>query len=92
MVWFGGKQMQLCGKHALVTGGSTGIGLALAQELVRAGVHVTLLARTASKLQEAQAELQQLASSSGSGSTVSFQAADVTDAEQVQCGVVRLWG
>ncbi len=76
--------MQLSGKHALITGGSTGIGLALARELIHAGAHITLLARTASKLQEAQAELQQLATSSGSSSTVAFQAADVTNAEQVQ--------
>ena len=37
--------MTLKGKHALITGGGTGIGLAIAQELVARGAHVTITGR-----------------------------------------------
>ncbi|MCE8008875.1 SDR family oxidoreductase [Aestuariivita sp.] len=37
--------MSLAGKHALITGGGTGIGLAIAQALVAEGVHVTITGR-----------------------------------------------
>lgn len=37
--------MTLNGKHALVTGGGTGIGLAIAQMLVAQGAHVTITGR-----------------------------------------------
>lgn len=37
--------MDLTGKHALVTGGGTGIGLAIAQALAKAGAEVTITGR-----------------------------------------------
>lgn len=37
--------MDLTGKHALVTGGGTGIGLAIAKDLARAGAQVTITGR-----------------------------------------------
>jgi NAD(P)-dependent dehydrogenase (short-subunit alcohol dehydrogenase family) len=37
--------MTLSGKHALITGGGTGIGLAIAQALVAEGAHVTITGR-----------------------------------------------
>lgn len=37
--------MTLSGKHALITGGGTGIGLAIAQALVADGAHVTITGR-----------------------------------------------
>ena len=49
--------LNLKGKNALVCGGSSGIGKASAIELSRLGANVTLLARTASSLGEAMAEL-----------------------------------
>eukprot|EP00966_Prymnesium_polylepis_P176859 4095629-Prymnesium_polylepis.1 len=45
------------GKHVVVTGGSAGIGKAIAAELLAKGARVTLLARTKSKLEAAVAEL-----------------------------------
>ncbi|MGU3432856.1 SDR family NAD(P)-dependent oxidoreductase [Actinomycetes bacterium M1A6_2h] len=46
------------GQHAVVTGGSSGLGLELARHLVRRGVAVTLLARDRAKLAAAVALLE----------------------------------
>ena len=48
----------LKGKHALVTGGATGIGFAIAQTLLQQGVRVTIGGRTASSLEQAVAQLR----------------------------------
>ncbi len=44
--------MELKGKHALVTGGGTGIGLAIARALAAEGVQVTITGRRLNVLQE----------------------------------------
>lgn len=44
--------MSLSGKHALVTGGGTGIGLAIARALAEAGAAVTITGRRAAVLEE----------------------------------------
>ncbi len=44
---------RLDGKRALVTGAGRGLGLAAASALADAGAHVTLVARTASEIEEA---------------------------------------
>jgi len=49
--------LDLTGKHALVCGGSQGIGLAAATELASLGAHVTLLARSRDALERALAAL-----------------------------------
>jgi NAD(P)-dependent dehydrogenase (short-subunit alcohol dehydrogenase family) len=58
------------GRHALVTGASRGIGVAIAQALARAGARVSLLARDATLLAEVARQL---------GSEALAVQADVTD-------------
>ena len=55
-----GKQAKLTGKHALVTGGSKGIGLAIAQALLAQGASVTIAGRSEASLQAAVQQLQAL--------------------------------
>lgn len=45
-----GKEETFYGKNILITGGSRGLGLALAKELVHAGASVSLLARDIAEL------------------------------------------
>lgn len=49
----GGKRWKPEGKHVFVTGGSQGLGLALAELLAAKGANVTICSRTESKLREA---------------------------------------
>lgn len=49
--------MQLDGAHVLITGGSRGIGAAMAREFTRAGARVSLVARSAAAIETLAAEL-----------------------------------
>ncbi|UAT30918.1 SDR family oxidoreductase [Bacillus badius] len=50
----------LQGKTAIITGASSGIGLAIAKELAGEGVNVVLAARRAEKLEELASEINQM--------------------------------
>ena len=65
MSWFG-KQ------HAVVTGGGSGIGAAIAQDLIDAGATVTIMGRGEARLQAKAEEIGAI-----------YQVADVTDREQI---------
>jgi len=49
---------QLRGRHALVTGGSTGIGAAIARALAQHGVHLALVARDETQLETTAADIR----------------------------------
>ena len=66
----------LSGKSDLVTGGGSGIGLACARRLLADGASVTIVGRTASKLEEAA---RSLGAAAPAGAEVQWQACDVTD-------------
>ena len=54
-------RFQLKGAHILITGGSSGIGKALAIKAAQMGARVTLLARDVKKLEDAKSEIQAMA-------------------------------
>jgi 3-oxoacyl-[acyl-carrier protein] reductase len=66
------------GKIAIVTGASKGLGKAIADELVREGVHVAICSRNEGEINTAAKELRE------AGGTVYEQVADVTDPAQVE--------
>ncbi|KAG2051400.1 NAD(P)-binding protein [Suillus hirtellus] len=55
---FSSKQWSPKGLHVYITGGSQGLGLALAKLVARKGAHVSIVARTQSKLDDALKELE----------------------------------
>lgn len=54
------KEKKLAGKRAVITGGSRGIGLAIARAYLEGGADVVLLARSSEELSKTQATLAQL--------------------------------
>lgn len=66
----------LHGRSAVITGGGSGIGLAIAQRLLGAGAHVELWGRRMATLQEAERALK-------NPQRVSMRAVDVADLEAV---------
>jgi NAD(P)-dependent dehydrogenase (short-subunit alcohol dehydrogenase family) len=76
--------LQLTGKRALVTGGSRGIGKAVARALAAEGVDVALLARDRAQLAIAAAEL-----STTSGRLIIGVSADTGDQDAVKQAVVE---
>jgi 3-dehydrosphinganine reductase len=75
-------------KVVLVTGGSSGIGLATAQYMAGLGAHVWLLANTESKLKDSLKQI--LETSATSDHRCGTVVADVTDEKQVQAAVSQL--
>ena len=79
----------LAGKSMLVTGGSRGLGLAIARELARFGAHLTLLARDEAELRRAETDL------TARGARVQIVAGDVTraaDRERAMAAAVSAYG
>ena len=74
--------MNLAGKTAVVTGGSKGIGRAIAEALVRGGANVSISARHEDEIANAVAELNNAGNASG-GRAIGFPC-DVRDYAQVK--------
>src|SRR3954468_3666430 len=77
-------QFRLDGKRALITGGSRGLGRAMAQAFAEAGADLVLVGREAQSLQQAQGEL------AGLGRRVDVVSADLSDPGAVQATCVRV--
>jgi NAD(P)-dependent dehydrogenase (short-subunit alcohol dehydrogenase family) len=58
--WRRARRFDLRGKRVLITGGSRGLGLALAREFGRQGARLAICARDAQELAAAQQQLQEL--------------------------------
>jgi NAD(P)-dependent dehydrogenase (short-subunit alcohol dehydrogenase family) len=72
------------GKHAIVTGGSRGIGAAVAASLVECGADVTIMGRTLEFLERKAADLR-----GEEGATVAAEQCDVADGESVRTAFAR---
>jgi NAD(P)-dependent dehydrogenase (short-subunit alcohol dehydrogenase family) len=72
--------VEIAGNVALVTGGTSGLGLALARRLLRAGADVVLTGRSAERGAKAVAEL---------GRDVGFVPGDVSDEDAVAAAVAE---
>lgn len=75
------RYIELAGKNAVITGGSRGLGLVLARQLVDEGVRVALLARTETDLQSAKVDLETR------GGVVDYFVCDVSDRQQANDAV-----
>lgn len=83
------RRFDLAGKNVLITGGSRGLGLVLARQLIKRGARVGICARNLEQLDRARCEL------SASGGTVIAVQADLTDQNQVDlmvCSVRKALG
>ena len=74
----------LKGKNAIVTGGSLGIGKAIARELAKEGVNVAIVSRSKDRLEAVARDL-----SKETGGKVIALAADVTSKQQVEAMVAE---
>jgi NAD(P)-dependent dehydrogenase (short-subunit alcohol dehydrogenase family) len=72
------------GKHAIVTGGSRGIGAAVAKELVARGARVTIMGRDAETLERKAQEMR-----GEEGVTVAVEQCDVSDGTSVAAAFSR---
>ena len=72
------KMINLLGKVVLITGGSRGLGLAMAMEFAKQGARIVLCARNEVELERARLKLSEL------GTEVFVLQCDVSDKEQAQ--------
>jgi len=82
--------VRLANKHVIITGGSSGIGLATARQLVVRGASVSLIARDRARLAEAAESLRPLARKHGQ--RVEIATADVTQQSDIQQAIGDLIG
>jgi 3-dehydrosphinganine reductase len=75
-------------KHILISGGSSGIGLALAKDFFRNGAHVTILARREDQLAEAKRDID--AYRNHPAQELTTISADVVDYEALSTALGRL--
>ncbi|ETW07801.1 hypothetical protein H310_02230 [Aphanomyces invadans] len=81
------RPLDFRGKHVLVTGGSEGLGRAIALQLVASGADVTIVARRAEVLQRVVDEVATL--NSPYHGHIFYQVADVTDVDAIESAIAR---
>ncbi len=74
----------LQGKHVLVTGGGSGLGLAMTRRFLELGAHVAITGRSAERLAKADTELQ-------AGDRLFGRPCDVRDPDAVESMVDAVW-
>jgi len=75
----------IAGSHVIITGGSSGIGLALAKDLCQQGANVTIIARDKKKLGEAKEMIEECKSHNTKVLTYS---SDVTDYISLSAAII----
>jgi len=75
----------LRGKVVFITGGSRGLGLAMAEEFARRGAQIAICARDSEELERARQTIEREA-----GGTVTTLVCDVSDRDQVESAVRRI--
>jgi NAD(P)-dependent dehydrogenase (short-subunit alcohol dehydrogenase family) len=78
------RRFSYAGKLAVVSGGSRGLGLVLARQLLEAGAKVAILARTAADLEQAERELR------ARGGEAFAIACDVSRPEEVRAAMEQV--
>ena len=73
-----GSEMSLAGRTAVVTGASSGIGLAIAKRLASAGAYVFLAGRTFGPMEQAKLDIEE------AGGDAQVVTADLRDPDEVQ--------
>jgi short-subunit dehydrogenase len=76
--WWRDRIYNLNGKNVLITGGSRGLGLVMARQLIEAGARLAICARDREELERSRIELEQR------GGEVLAVPCDVTDKTQVE--------
>lgn len=77
--------VSLRGKTVFITGGSRGLGLAMAEEFARRGAQIAICARDSEELERARHTIEREA-----GGTVTTFVCDVSDREQVEGTVCKI--
>lgn len=85
MFKFWGSLENFSGQHAMITGGSSGIGKAVAKLLAQQGAHISIIARDEIKLEKAKQEIS--AGMRDSQQKIVALSADVTQAKALELAI-----
>jgi NAD(P)-dependent dehydrogenase (short-subunit alcohol dehydrogenase family) len=83
-------EARLDGRNAIITGGSAGIGKAIAKNFLSSGANVAIIARRSDVLEAAKVEIESLKSTEGSTGKVIALSADIRLAEECKNVVTKV--
>jgi len=81
------RPIVLKGKHIIITGGSSGIGLSIGIKLVRKGCSVTIFSRDEEKLKKALEELEKVRCDKGQ--KIAYESVDVSNFKAVESAIQK---